>query len=175
MVIGPGETAQTSGAIPGLVETGRRAGSTPSQGCVSASRCVFPLTAAGVAPDDSRELMPQRRPRGAVRPMLGTVTGSNARHSLNRRRPHLRVAPHRRHRQVRITHGDGAGARRVRRRHGDRGRAAREHLRSQPRSRCSTTSTPVEFSSCRTPPAATRPTRRSARRGWHARLACRTG
>ena len=48
---------------------------------------------------------------------------------------------HRRHRQVPVARGDGAGARRVGRRHGHGRRAAREHLAIARASRCSTTST----------------------------------
>ena len=90
-------------------------------------------------------------------------------------RPHVRVAPDRRDRQVLVVPGDAARPRGVWRRHGDGRRAPREHQRShegiaprlhrhEDRSRC-----------CRTPPAATRPTMRCERRGSGAKRDCRTG
>ena len=51
----------------------------------------------------------------------------------------------------------------------------RVNLTDARRSRCSTTSIASASSSCRTPPAATRPTTPSARRGSGARSASRTG
>ena len=81
------------------------------------------------------------------------------------RRPHVHVAPDRRHRQVLVVPGDAARARGVWRRHGDGRRAPREHQRSDRRNRSSTTSTRRRSRCCRTPPAATRPMMRCGRRG----------
>ena len=64
----------------------------------------------------------------------------------------LRLAPHRRHGQVPVARGDGAGARGLRRRHGDRRRPPREPRPIAAGSRCSTTSTATGSSCCRTPP-----------------------
>ena len=95
--------------------------------------------------------------------------------SVRHRRPHVRVAAHRRHRQVPVASGHAGRARGLRRRDGDRRRAPRGSGRARATASLLSWIDRRRSSCCRTPPAATRPTTRCARRGSRARRACRTG